>query len=135
MAQKAVAISSYTQLYNAAGLCFFGALLGVDRLGFFEGLNAALGWELAPEEYLEIGKRIQTLRQMFNLRQGVNPRSLRISTRLLGFPPQKEGANKGRSIALDDMLRDYYHAIGWDPRTGIPLPETIHALGLEEVGK
>jgi len=130
MAQKAVAISCYTQLYNAAGLCFFGALLGTDRLGFFEGLNAALGWDLEPEAYLEIGKRIQTLRQMFNLRQGVDPKSIRISRRLLGLPPQKEGANKDRTIALDGMLHDYYQAIGWDPETGIPLAETVAALGL-----
>jgi aldehyde:ferredoxin oxidoreductase len=130
MAQKAVAISCYTQLYNAAGLCFFGALLGADRLGFFEGLNAALGWELKPEEYLEIGRRIQTLRQMFNLRQGVDPKSTHISPRLLGLPPQQAGANKGRSIALDGMIHDYYQAIGWDPETGIPLKESMAALGL-----
>jgi aldehyde:ferredoxin oxidoreductase len=71
---------------------------------------------------------------MFNLRQGVDPKSLRISRRLLGLPPLKEGANKGRTIALDGMIRDYYQAIGWDPETGIPLPETIRALGLQEIG-
>jgi aldehyde:ferredoxin oxidoreductase len=131
MIRKAVAMSCFTQLYNAAGLCFFGALLGADRLGFFEGLNAATGWDLHPDQYMEIGKRIQTLRQMFNIRQGVDPKSIRISPRTLGLPPLKEGANKGRSIALDGMVRDYYQAIGWDEETGIPLKETLVKLGLE----
>jgi aldehyde:ferredoxin oxidoreductase len=134
MIRKAVAISCYTQLYNAAGLCFFGALLGADRLGFFEGLNAALGWNLAPEEYMQIGKRIQTLRQMFNLRQGIDPRSTRISPRALGLPPLREGANRGRSIALDGMIRDYYTAIGWHPQSGVPLPETLAELDLDQMG-
>jgi aldehyde:ferredoxin oxidoreductase len=131
MIRKAVAISCYTQLYNAAGLCFFGALLGADRLGFFESLNAAMGWDLPPGEYMQIGKRIQTLRQLFNLRQGIDPRSTRLSPRALGLPPLREGANKGRSIALDEMIHDYYREIGWDPETGVPLPETLAALGLD----
>jgi aldehyde:ferredoxin oxidoreductase len=131
MIRKAVAISCYTQLYNAAGLCFFGALLGADRLGFFESLNAATGWDLHPNEYMEIGRRIQTLRQLFNLRQGVDPKSMRISARALGLPPLKEGANRGWSIALEDMVRDYYRTIGWDAETGIPSKETVEALGLE----
>lgn len=130
MIRKAVAISCYTQLYNATGLCFFGALLGADRLGFFEGLNAATGWDLHADEYMEIGRRIQTLRQMFNLRHGVTPKSIRISPRALGLPPLKEGANKGRSIALDGMIHDYYQAIGWDAESGIPLKETVEVLGL-----
>ncbi len=132
MAAQAVAASCYTQLYNAAGLCMFGAFLGVDRLPVFEWLNAALGWELPPEAYMQIGKRIQTLRQLFNLREGVDPTALRANPRVLGIPPLREGANKGRTIALDQMIRDYYAAIGWDPETGVPLPETVQALGLRE---
>jgi aldehyde:ferredoxin oxidoreductase len=135
MARKAAAVSCFTQLYNAAGLCFFGALLGADRLGFFEGLNAALGWNLAPEEYMQIGKRIQTLRQMFNLRQGIDPRSTRISPRALGLPPLGEGANRGRTIALDGMIRDYYTAMGWHPQSGVPLPETLAELDLDQMGE
>lgn len=129
-ARQAVAISCFTQLYNATGLCFFGAMLGVDRLRFFESLNAALGWEFPPQEYIQIGRRIQTLRQMFNLRMGIDPLSTRLSDRLLGLPPLARGANRGRTVELDAMRRDYYQAIGWDPATGIPTPETIASLNL-----
>lgn len=130
-AVRAVAVSNFTQLYNAAGLCLFGALMGVDRLPVFEWLNAATGWEKSPDEYMHIGWRIQTLRQMFNVRQGVDPRQLKLSPRALGFPPMKVGANRGRSVPLDALRPLYWAEIGWNRETGVPLPETIQALELE----
>ncbi len=129
-AVAAAATSAFTQLYNAAGLCMFGALLGVERLPIFEWLNAALGWERSPEAYLEIGRRIQTLRQLFNVRQGIDPRTLRISARALGVPPQRAGANRGRSVALEALMQAYWAEMGWDAETGVPRPETLEALGL-----
>jgi aldehyde:ferredoxin oxidoreductase len=113
----------------------FGAFLGADRLPIFEWLNAATGWQRTPHEYMEIGRRIQTLRQMFNIRQGIDPRSLKISRRAVGLPPQTEGANRGRTVELDEMMCDYWRTIGWDENSGIPLPETIEALGLEILGE
>ena len=128
---SAVATSCYTQLFNGAGLCMFGAMLGADRLPLFEWLNAATGWLRTPEEYMKIGHRIQTLRQMFNIKQGIDPRRMKISRRAIGLPPQTEGANRGRTVELDEMMRDYWRAIGWDAETGVPLDETIKALGLQ----
>jgi aldehyde:ferredoxin oxidoreductase len=32
-----------------------------------------------------------------------------------------------------DMLRDYYRLRGWDEETGVPRPETLSALGLEDI--
>jgi aldehyde:ferredoxin oxidoreductase len=127
---KAVAVSCFTQLINAAGLCLFGAYLGVDRLPFFEWLNTALGWNQDPSGYMRIGHRIQTLRQLFNIRQGVDPRSNKLSPRALGIPPLTAGANRNRSVALDEMMSDYWQAIGWDKDTGKPLPVTIQDLDL-----
>jgi aldehyde:ferredoxin oxidoreductase len=130
MITSAVATSCYTQLFNGAGLCMFGALLGADRLPIFEWLNAATGWQRSPNEYMEIGRRIQTLRQMFNIKQGIDPLSLKVSRRAIGLPPQKEGANHGRTVELDEMMRDYWRSIGWDENNGVPLDETIEELGL-----
>jgi len=129
---QAAAVSSFTQLYNAAGLCLFGAYLGVGRLPLFEWLNAATGWQRTPQEYIEIGRRIQTLRQMFNIRQGIDPRQIKLSPRALGLPPLPRGANRGRSLDLEQMRHDYWQAIGWDAQTGIPTPQTLAALQLGE---
>ena len=132
MITAAVAMSCYTQLFNGAGLCMFGALTGADRLPIFEWLNAATGWQRTPNQYMEIGRRIQTLRQMFNIKQGIDPCSLKVSRRAIGLPPQKEGANRGRTVELDEMMRDYWRTIGWDENSGMPLEKTIKALRLED---
>jgi aldehyde:ferredoxin oxidoreductase len=33
----------------------------------------------------------------------------------------------------DEMLRNYYTLMGWDPETGIPIRETLENLGLGHV--
>lgn len=128
----AVANSCFTQLYNGAGLCMFGAMLGVDRLPLFEWLNAATGWHLSHEEYMKAGKRIQTIRQLFNVREGIDLSSLAISPRAAGHPPLQRGANRRRSVQLAVLMRNYWAGMGWDADTGIPTAQTLQELGIEE---
>lgn len=132
-AKSAVANSCFSQFYNGAGLCLFGALLGVKRLPIFEWLNAATGWNREPAEYMEVGRRIQTLKQLFNIKQGIDPREMKANPRTYGDPPLKKGANKGRSFDLEKMMSNYWREMGWDPETGIPTPYTIDQLGLKEL--
>jgi aldehyde:ferredoxin oxidoreductase len=33
------------------------------------------------------------------------------------------------------MVENYYRLVGWDPKTGKPLPETLRQLGLGEIIK
>jgi aldehyde:ferredoxin oxidoreductase len=33
------------------------------------------------------------------------------------------------------MVENYYRLMGWDPKTGKPLPETLEKLGLRELIK
>lgn len=120
--------SQFMNVMNAAGLCLFGAFLGADRIRVFDWLNAATGWHLTPDEYMEAGSRIQTLKQAFNVRQGIRPKSFAIQGRPVGEPPQDKGANKGRSVDLDRLMADYWDALGWDRETGIPSPRQIDAL-------
>ena len=129
----AVACSCYTQLFNSAGLCMFGAFLGASRLNFFEWLNAATGWQKSPEEYMEIGKRIQTLKQLFNFKHGIDPWTLKVSERATGNPPLEEGANKWRKVPLDQMMKDYWEEMGWNPETGATNSATLKQLGIHEI--
>ena len=131
-AKKAVLTSKYTQLVNACGLCMFGSFLGADRLRVFDYINAVAGWEKTPEDYMEIGHRIQTLRQMFNIREGVNPWDNRMNLRLAGQPAQNEGPNKERAFDINTLMQKYWQEMGWDAETGVPLDETIEALGLQD---
>ncbi len=130
MAQKSAAMSNFTNFYNGLGLCMFGMFLGVDRLPLFEWANAATGWDLRPEDYLEIGRRIQTLRQLFNIRQGIDPEKIRVSPRALGLPPLKHGPHKGVKLDMDTMRQYYWEEIGWDPQTGRPTKQTLETLSL-----
>lgn len=129
----AAACSMAKMVIDGAGVCTFGLLMGVDRYTIFEYINAAAGWHKTPDEYMEVGRRIQTLRQCFNIREGLSPADVRLPGRSIGEPPFHKGPNKGRQIALDELRRFYWQVIGWDEETGIPLPETLEALNLTDI--
>ena len=132
-ALKAVAASCYKELTDGAGGCQFAMMLGVSHWNLFDMLNAATGWEMAPDEYMEIGRRIQTLRQLFNVRHGIDPISFKMHPRMAGDPPQQAGPNKGKTVPIEAMMRLYWKAYGWDEHTGVPTAETVAALGLGEM--
>ncbi len=123
-----MANSCYTQVTDGAGGCYFGEMLGVHMWRLFDYLNAAAGWTLSGDEYMEIGKRIQTMRQLFNLRQGLDPASWHLPGRIDGNPPATEGMIKGITLQTDQMVRYYWKAFGWDETTGVPLAETVTDL-------
>ncbi|MBN2284009.1 MAG: aldehyde ferredoxin oxidoreductase family protein [Deltaproteobacteria bacterium] len=129
---KAAACSKYVNVMNGAGLCLFSAFLGAHRLPLFEWLNAATGWNKTAEEYLEIGERIQTLRQAFNIKHGIKPRTFVIPNRALGKEPLSEGANKSRTVDIEPMIRDYWRLFGWDETSGNPKEESIKRLGIKQ---
>lgn len=131
-AEKAIwaaACSQFTQLMNGAGLCLFAGLFGVHRVPIFEWLNAATGWQKSPAEYLRIGQDIQTIRQAFNIREKVALQA-EIGDRAIGTPPLSEGANRQRSVPLNELVSRYWQQMGWDEQ-GRPHPEQIQALGLD----
>jgi aldehyde:ferredoxin oxidoreductase len=119
------------QVVDGAGICQFSLMMNVSRMPVFEYLNAATGWDKTPEAYMEIGRRIQTLKQLFNVRQGIDPWTLKIPPKAYGIPPQARGPNQGRTFDLDQMMRDYWTAMGWDGDSGVPTAETIQELGLD----
>jgi aldehyde:ferredoxin oxidoreductase len=126
--------SRYLQVGNCAGVCvmpfmFFG------NYPLIELLNAVTGWGLDVAEALTAGARIQTLRQSFNLREGIAAGSVRLPDRMSGRPPQGEGPFAGVTIDVDSLARDYRQAMGWDAQTGVPTAETLEKLGLAELVK
>ena len=130
-AVASAACSKFMNVMNGAGTCLYGAMLGADSFPVFGWLNAATGWNLAPEEYMEIGERIQTLKQLFNLKQGIDPVHIRMTDRALGRPPLESGANKGRRVRIEKLRHDYWTSLGWDPQTGKPKSSTLERLGLD----
>jgi len=130
--QSAVANSNFQQFYNAAGACMFGVLIGADRVPIFEWMNAATGWNMTPNDYMKIGRRIQTLRQNFNIREGINPMDFKVNKRLFGQPPLKAGPNAGKHFDLEEMMHAYWREMGWDEANGAPTPQTLDELELSD---
>ncbi len=126
-AEWAALCSQFTALLNGAGGCLFAPMFGVQRYPIFEWLNAASGWNKTPDEYMQIGWNIQTLRQAFNQRERI-PLAHAINDRPLGRPPLPNGANKGRSIPIEELKRLYWTEMGWDPATGAPPAAAVEEL-------
>jgi aldehyde:ferredoxin oxidoreductase len=131
-AKASVACSRFSQVLNGAGLCLFGAFIGVSRVPVFEWLNAATGWKQKPEDYMQIGARVQAIKQLFNVRQGAALRHA-IHPRAIGQPPMAHGANRSYSLDLDDMVRAYWKEAGYHSETGLPAAETLVGLRLHSL--
>ncbi|NLH47094.1 MAG: aldehyde ferredoxin oxidoreductase family protein [Myxococcales bacterium] len=128
-----VAASKYMQLMNAAGGCLFGAELG-GHLPIIEYLNAAAGWDHPPHYYLQVGERIQTLRQAFNFKHGKQPlKDFALPARATGEEPLTSGPMKGVKLDMERLTLDFLQGMGWDPQTAKPTRQKLEDLGLTDV--
>jgi len=123
------------------GVRVFDDCLGTCRIAAtnpklqLECLNAVTGWELTLEDIFTIGRRVVNQLRMFNFRHGMKRGDEWPSKRYGSIPV--DGPAKGKSIMekWDWMLENYYTLMGWHPKTGKPLPETLKKLRLEELIK
>lgn len=129
-ARKAVASTLYKQVADMAGGCLFAMITGVQNWDLFAMLNAATGLNCSPDEYMEIGRRAQTLRQLFNVKHGIDPTANFIPLRLQGKPPLSAGPLRGKHVPIPEMVSLYWREMGWDDCTGVPLKQTLERLGL-----
>ncbi|MFX1328341.1 MAG: aldehyde ferredoxin oxidoreductase family protein [Promethearchaeota archaeon] len=120
--------TSFHQVLNSAGLCSFSTLFG--PYPFIDLIHTFTGWNISIDELIQVGLRIQTLRQSFTLREGVNIASNRLSGRVTGHPPDEKGPTKGVSIEYLDFYKGYCNEMGWNPENGYPLKETLMDLDL-----
>ena len=98
-------------------------------------MNAATGFDYDLDELLKIGDRIATIRQAFNIREGINPLQFKIPHRMIGKPPMEVGPWKGVEIDLDTQVKEYLRAMDWDSKTAKPSKKKLQELGLEDVAK
>ena len=80
---------------------------------------------------MAICERIQTIKQAFNIKHGIDPKTYKLSDRALGRPPQAQGANKGRTVNIEKMMSDYWQQFDWDTTTGRPADDTLKRLGID----
>lgn len=117
-------------LYDAVGLCKFSRhIFFLEEIPQF--IEAVTGMNFTNEELLKIGERINNIKKLFNLREGLGRKDDTLPKRVL-TDPIPEGKSKGAYIKkeeLDKMLDDYYRARGWD-KEGKPTKEKLKELGL-----
>jgi len=122
--------SNAHQVMNGLGLCLFTGLMG--GLPWLDLVNALTGWGMTERDLLEVGERIQNLRNAFNLREGIKPADFRPHPRMLGEGDGllQSGPLKGVEAPLLLLKQDYYRSMGWDLETGRLSKARADALGV-----
>lgn len=117
-------------MYDCTLICTFARNSLGDRV-IPPLISAITGDPFTMDDFQKVGERILNIERMFNVREGIRRENDRLPKRLL-TEPMSEGPNKGAIVPLEPLLDDAYVALGWDTKTGVPSPETLKRLGLEE---
>ncbi|MDB9822946.1 aldehyde ferredoxin oxidoreductase family protein [Deltaproteobacteria bacterium] len=121
--------TGYYQLLSSSGLC---ALFAIGlAIPVAELISPVTGWNFDWEEGLKLGKRILTLRQAFNAREGIRPEEFKLPKRML--EPLSGGEAIGKEINFEKLKKGYFEAMGWDLETGKPNQQTLVYLGLDKL--
>jgi len=125
----AKAAQCHSAVINSLVTCLFAALgLQPSVIGFL--LGACTGQNYTAQEIVAMGERILNLIRVYNLRAGITGQDDRLPPRLL--EPTKEGGHAGKVPDIDYQIKDFYRVIGWDEK-GVPLPERLKQIGLEDL--
>lgn len=124
---------SYAQTFSDSGLCLHVISAGNDY-PLAEFISAVTGWDFTAKEAITAGKRILTLLQAFNLREGWKPGDFTLPRRI--SQPPTMGPFAGRDIDFAALKSSYYKNMGWDTESGVPSQACLSELGLNGlVGK
>jgi len=126
-----VQATAFTELLNAGGFCFFMSYVGGAEQ-VFPMIAAVTGFDMQSLQAASI--RILTLRQAFNIREGLTRKDFEIPARSVGKPAQTSGPNANVTVDSEALGDNYFAALGWDVKTGKPGREAMAQLGgLEDV--
>ena len=115
---------------DSLGVCRFNTRTDMPYLA--RAVNAATGWDMDPQEAMQVGRRAANLLRAFNLRHGVSPESDRPSRRYGSTPIDGPVSGVGVQAVWDGMLANYYALSGWDEK-GVPTRATLEGLDLANV--
>jgi len=125
---KLQALSVYgAQVLNATGMCLFSTSVWPNSYPYSKLFKAIMGWDVSSEEMMQIGRRIQVLRHLFNYREGISPSKIIPPARMIGNPPLEAGPTAGVTVDYKPMVSEYLAEIGID-NYGKPLESTIEDL-------
>ncbi len=124
-------LSNAIALLNCIGICQFSGMFGDIPLP--EIMEVVTGWKLSTDDLLKTGERVQVLRQLFNVREGIKPSDFKLPDRVKGIPPLKHGPLAGKTIDLDTLVKEFYKTADWNPVDGKPSLKKLQSLGLSHI--
>ena len=129
VASQVVGIRGRRHFEDSLGICIFTGRTRLENL--CRALSAATGWYYTMPEAMRMGRRTAAIMRAVRLRCGIMPDVERPSTRYGSTP--HDGPAKGQAISAqwDQMLDTWYAGVGYDRKSGKPLPDTLRELGLD----
>jgi len=121
--------AAYYQLLSSAGLCSLYTV--AFAVPVVELIAPVTGWDFSWEEGLKAGRRILTLRQAFNSREGLSPAEFKLPERVTA--PQAVGPAAGAKVNFNALKKGYFEAMGWDIKSGKPYRQTLIEMGLDQL--
>ena len=127
------------QAIDSTGVCKYHTIFLSPNLIGFEELSKLIyyntGLEFTPEEIWEIADRAYTVERLFNLREGLTRDDDWLVDRYFDEPtpiglPIVRGKHLDRT-KFQHLIDEYYELHGWD-KNGVPTPETLEKLGLDD---
>ncbi len=118
---------------DSLGICIFTTRTRLENV--CRALSAATGWHYTVDEAMRMGRRTAAINRATALRCGLTPDLEKPSPRYGSTP--HDGPAKGHAISeqWEKMVDVWYKDVGYDRKTGKPLPETLKALGLDWLSK
>jgi aldehyde:ferredoxin oxidoreductase len=123
-------INGRRQFDDSLGVCRFDSQ---DLMLELRTFNAVTGLDYSPLDALRKGRQIVHLMRAFNARHGLTADLEEPSPRYVSNPQDGGAADSRPAEAWPIMKRNYYRTMGWDEVTGMPLPQTLRELDLDEL--
>ncbi len=114
---------------DSLGICIFTGRTRLENL--CRALSASTGWYYTVPEAMRFGRRTAAIFRAVRLRCGIGVDREKPSVRYGSTP--HDGPAKGQAIGeqWDAMVGSWYAKVGYDRKTGKPLPQTLKDLGLD----
>ncbi len=126
MAISAANTMAYRAFYSSYGMCVFA---NPPTELITKTIELGTGMSFDIERVKTLGKRILTLKRLFNLKMGFTRKMEHIPKILL---TPLGGGQEGAVPDTNILFTEFYKYLDWDLETGKPSDEIIKELGLEE---
>ncbi len=127
MGELVARTQNWRMVTNSLNICIFATYTPKEVAQFY---SLVTGFSTSPQDLLDIGERIITLKRLINLKLGFTGKDDTLPPLLLR---PLEGPTRGLVPNLSRQLKDYYKYRNWDQKTGRPSAAALKKVGLEEL--